>query len=195
MDDNVRGKLVVLLIVLLIVVVGLGITFAFFNPFVNRQSDITVDVTTSKNAEITYTNGSNLELIARQPGLSATSFFNVKIESDGSNLTGVYDIYWVISTNSFVHDSTPGNGNDKEITYSLYASADNTNWTAIVTDVDVTGVTGPIKLATNELVLANSNTITTKYYKFVVTYPNLDKDQSYNMEKAISGYLEIRSSM
>ena len=58
-----------------------------------------------------------------------------------------------------------------------------------------TALTGSVKLATNEIVLAANNTTTTKYYKFVVTYPNLPKDQSYNMEKEIDSYLEIRSSM
>ena len=195
MEDSTRKKLLGIIISLLVVLAGVGITFAFFNPTIRNEGDITIDVTASDNARITYTNGQNLSLIARQPGTSATSYFNVEIESTGGNITGVYDIYWVISTNSFIHDVTAGHTNDAEITYSLYSSPDNSTWTPIVTDVDATALTGSVKLATNEIVLAANNTTTTKYYKFVVTYPNLPKDQSYNMEKEIDSYLEIRSSM
>ena len=195
MENSARNKLIALIVVLLIILVGVGITFAFFNPFLNQQGDITVDVNASDLVTITYTNGSNLNLVARQPGMTATSYFNVKIESDGGNVTGVYDIYWVISSNTFIHDVTSGHQNDKEVTYSLYSSSDNSTWTPIVTNVDATALTGSVKLATNELVLASNNSSTTKYYKFEVTYPNLAKDQSYNMDKQISSNLEIRSSM
>ena len=195
MKESTRKKLIAVLVVLLVIVVGIGITFAFFNPFINQEGTITIDVTAHDNATITYTNGQNLNLIARQPGISETSYFNVNVESHGGNVTGVYDIYWVISTNTFEHDTTPGHTTDSEITYSLYSSSDNSTWTPIATDVDATTWSGSVKLATNELVLATNNSSVTKYYKFVVTYPNLPKDQSYNMEKEIDSYLEIRSSM
>ena len=195
MEESTRKKLVALLIALLVIVVGVGITFAFFNPFIDQEGDITIDVTAHDNATITYTNGQNLSLIARQPGASATSLFNVQLKSTGGNITGVYDIYFVITDNSFVHDTTVGHTQDSEIYYSLYSSSDNSTWTPIATNVDLTAVTGQIKLATNELVLAANNSTTTKYYKLEVTYPSLNKDQSFNMEKEISGHLEIRSSM
>ena len=105
MEDNTRKKLIALIVVLLIVVVGVGITFAFFSPSLNQQDNITVDVTASDNAKVTFTNGSNLVLNAIQPGISATSYFNVEVESPGGTITGVYDIYWVISNNTFEHDS------------------------------------------------------------------------------------------
>ena len=195
MKEEARKKLIIMITILLVVLVGIGITFAFFNPFLTQEDDITVDVTASDLVRITYTNGQNLSLIARQPGMTATSYFNIKIESNGGNVTGVYDINWVISSNSFIHDVTVGNENDKEITYSLYSSSDNSSWTPVVTNVDATALTGTIKLATNELVLASNSNSTTKYYKFEVTYPNLPKDQSYNMDKQINSYLEITSSM
>ena len=195
MEDSTRKKLVGLIIALLIIVVGVGVTFAFFNPTIRRDGNITIDVTSDQNAKITYENGQNLSLVARQPGISATSYFNVEVESPGGNITGVYDIYFVISSNSFIHDVTAGHTADSEITYSIYSSPDNSTWTAITTNADLTAVTGAVKLATNEIVLAQNNNSTTKYYKFEVTYPNLPKDQSYNMEKEIEGYLEIRPSM
>ncbi len=195
MEDNTRKKIAAILISLLVVLAGVGITFAFFNPSLNQEGDITVDVTASDNAKITYTNGANLSLIARQPGVSAESYFNVEVESHGGNVTGVYDVYWVISKNEFIHDTTEGHTNDKEITYSLYSSSDNSTWTAILTDVDATTLNGSVRIASNELLTASSNSSATKYYKFVVTYPNLPKDQHYNMEKEIDSYLEIRSSM
>ena len=195
MDDNTRKKLITLIVVLLIVVVGVGITFAFFSPSLNQQDNITVDVTASDNAKVTFTNGSNLVLNAIQPGISATSYFNVEVESPGGTITGVYDIYWVISTNTFEHDTATGHESDYEITYSLYSSSDNSTWTAMVTDADATTLNGAVRIAANELVTATNGSSTTKYYKFVVTYPNLPKDQNYNMQKEIDSYLEIRSSM
>ena len=194
MEDSTRKKILGLVISLLVVLVGVGITFAFFNPFLNQEDDITIDVTASDNATITYTNGANMNFVANEPGTTATSYFNVKIESNGGNITGVYDIYWVISNNTFIHDVTAGHQNDSEITYSLYTSPDNSTWTAVATNVDATAITGAVKLATNEIVLAANNSTTTKYYKFDVTYPNLPKDQSYNMQKQINSYLEIRPS-
>ena len=83
MEDNTRKKIAAILISLLVVLAGVGITFAFFNPSLNQEGDITVDVTASDNAKITYTNGANLSLIARQPGVSAESYFNVEVESHG----------------------------------------------------------------------------------------------------------------
>ncbi len=195
MEDNTRKKLLGMIISLLVVLVGVGITFAFFSPSIDNQGEVTVDVTTNRNAKITYTTGQNIDFLAKQPGTSATALFNVNLNSPGGNLTGVYDIYWVITNNTFVHDQTPGETSTKEIKYSLYSSNDNTTWTAMLTDVDLTGVTGQIKLATNELILASSNTSITKYYKLEITYPSLPKDQSYNMEKQITGHLEIRPSM
>ena len=181
--------------VLLVMLVGIGITYAFFSPTIIQESDITVDVTTSENATITFENGSNVNLSATEPGITTSALFNVKIESNGESITGVYDIYWVISENEFEHDTTPGHENDKEITYSLYASSDGYNWSPIVANADATALNGAVKIATNELVVANNGGETTKYYKMDITYPTINKDQSYNMGKSINGYIEIRPSM
>ena len=47
MKENARKKLIIMIVSLLIALVGIGITFAFFNPFLNKEGDITVDVTAS----------------------------------------------------------------------------------------------------------------------------------------------------
>ena len=195
MEDSTRKKIVSLIIGLLIVLVGVGITFAFFVPNVNNDNSLTIDVTTSKNAKITFNNGADLVLDATEPGTTSTAYFNVQINSTGDSLTGVYDIYFVISNNTFIHDNTLGHTSDKEITYSLYSSSDNATWTPMITDVDITGITGDVRIAANELITAQNSLSTIKYYKFTVNYPSLQKDQSFNMQKSISGYIEIRSSM
>ena len=192
MEDNLRKQLIMLVMALLVVCVGAGITFAFFSVSLKQDENITVDVTTSDRASVTYNDGADLNLVANEPGATATSYFNVKVESSGTgSVTGVYDIYWEISSNSFVHDGT----NDKEIIYSLYSSPDNNTWTPIVVDADATAITGSVRLATNEIVKSENGVPTTKYYKLQVTYPNLAKDQSINMDKELKGYVEIKPSI
>ena len=192
MEDSVRRKIITLVVALLVITIGAGVTFAFFSPSIRQEENITVDVTTSDKASVTFNDGSYLSLVANQPGATATSYFSVTVGGSGtSEVTGVYDVYWKISTNTFVHDST----NDKEITYSLFSSPDNSSWSPIVLDADATALTGDIRLATNEIIKSSNGSSTTKYYKFQVTYPSLPKDQSLNMDKEIQSFLEIRPSM
>ena len=190
-EQNTRKRLIISLSVLLLLVIAVGITYAFFKPSMTNTGSTSVNINAFDRAVITFTGGSDLSMDAYQPGISRELYFDVKLQSPGGNISASYDIIWAITSNSFVHDETTGHENDKELLYSLYISTNQSTWTPVFTNKDATELTGNVKLATNELIIADNNTTARNYYKFVVTYPSLNKDQSFNMESTLSSSVKV----
>lgn len=195
-QETRRGKIFIYItIIMLFVAIVVGITYAFFAGGVTNTGNVSVDVTTSDQVSITYTTGKDLELDATEPGMSEEGYFDITV-SGGSGVTTVYNVILNITSNSFVHDQTAGHTTDSEITYSFYYSTDSGNnktWTAITENADLTAVTGNVNLATNEILTSSSSDVT-KYYKLVINYPNLPKDQSYNMNKSLTGTISFEDA-
>ena len=191
-NSNVRKYVIAAIVTLIILVCVIGVTYAFFNPTVNSNGITTVNIESSEQATISFTGGNDITVNAYQPGVSGELYFSVGLKSDGGDISAAYDIIWNITENTFIKDVN--NADDKELLYSLYISTDNTNWEPLITDAEAATLIGEVKLATNELILASENIEKVNYYKFVITYPSLDKDQSYNMEASLNSYVEVKQS-
>ncbi|MBQ4583316.1 MAG: hypothetical protein IJA94_00215 [Bacilli bacterium] len=191
-NNNVRKYTIAVIVTLLILVCVIGVTYAFFNPNVDSNGITTVNIELAEQATISFTGGKDVTIDAKQPGVAGELYFSVGLKSDGGDISAAYDIIWNITENSFVKDVN--NPDDKELLYSLYISTDNINWEPLIIDAEATTLYGENKLATNELILATNNSEKVNYYKFVITYPSLAKDQSYNMEAVLNSYLEVKQS-
>jgi len=194
-ENNTRRNLLISLSTLLLIVVVVGITYAFFRPSETNTAVTNVNINAFDQAVITFTGGSDLSMNAYQPGVSRELYFDVKLQSTGGDMSASYDIIWQITNNTFKHDETIGNENDAELLYSLYISQDQSTWTAEFENKDATALTGDVKLATNHLVIASNGSTARNYYKFVVTYPSLNKDQSFNMESTLNSNIKIVPSV
>lgn len=191
-NNNVRKYTITAIVTLLILVCVIGVTYAFFSPSVDTNGITTVNIEVSEQATISFTGGKDVMIDAHQPGVTGELYFSVGLKSDGGDISAAYDIIWNITENTFIKDVN--NPDDKELLYSLYISADNTNWEPLIDEAEATTLNGENKLATNELILATNNNEKVNYYKFVITYPNLAKDQSYNMEAVLSSSIEVKQS-
>lgn len=192
MNDNVKKYIMIAIVTLLIVICVIGVTYAFFIGDVTTAGITTINIEASDQATISFNGGNDVKINAHQPGVSGELYFSVGLRSDGGDISAAYDIVWNITGNTFMKDEN--NPSDKELLYSLYISTDNTNWEPLFEGKEATTLSGENKIATNELILAPQNSQTTNYYKFVITYPSLPKDQSYNMGATLNSYIEVKQS-
>lgn len=191
-SKNIKKYTIIVIVVFLIIVCAIGVTYAFFNPTIDPNGITTINIESSDQATISFEGGNDLILAASEPGMSGELYFSVGLKSTGGNISAAYDIVWNITENTFIKDEN--NLTDKELLYSLYVSSDNVNWEPLITDEEAATLLGNINLATNELILAQNKNEKTNYYKFVITYPNLDKDQSYNEGAVLNSYIEVKQS-
>lgn len=171
----------------------MGLSFAYFSATTTKNEKVNVSVETSNNAYIFYDTGKELTLNAKQPGYSGELTFSVKLVGDTKGIiNSIYDINWIVESNSFEYDP---NSTEKvpELLYDVYMSTDNNTWNEVIVGGDATELKGKKTLIDNQEISVDANKEITQYWKVVLTYTSLDKDQSYNMNKEFISSIKVEN--
>ena len=182
-----------ILIILLIILIAFGVSYAYFqaNVFGNETSNtISAGGATLK---IEYASDSTITANNIVPGWSDTKYFQVNITNTKQETIN-YNINLVISNSNFYTTDTNGNS---YLTYHLYectSSSDTTCSTELSTQtvIDINGSgTKTLKQITN-------TKSETKYYALKIEFPNQNVEQSQegidNNPLTFNGYVTINSS-
>jgi len=187
-DKKIVFYSIVLVVVLILVAVG--VTYAYFENRINSDSGVKVTTETTSETKVTYTTGDSVDLINVEPGAKKELLFNIALTaSNKTDDSVVYGIDWVIESNNFVYE--PENPEDPQLVYSLYYSEDNVNWIEHTVEKDCTTLSDTSTIAKDLSLTAETNQTKTVYWKMVVEYKAYDYNQATNMSKNFTGYLEV----
>lgn len=202
MKENKNLLLLVIAIATLLVAI-IGATFAFFAANMGAGSSTPITVTTASVATLTYTGGSPISFTVTQQNfykdagnLSGNTTTNVTLNAGNSEAsTYCYTVDVNISTNGFNYTTVD---NQPELQLTIAKSLDNSTYTDILENYDITNKTGIINVPTvkdgtvykNTITAATSAT-TNNYIKATVQMVNLGVDQSANSGKSFSAKLDL----
>ena len=186
-------KSVLLSIIGVLLVVGVGITFAYFTSGVEVSGDgSTVELQPGDMIKVTYDAGDNsLSSNNLVPGQTLTKTFTVTVTPTSKENTASYSIYLDLTDNTFVKcdDSNYNsitNACIKDYEELTYEFKDNTG--ATLSSGNLIGESGRILLA------AQTKTVdkeTTYEYTMEITFHETNADQNHNMDKVLNGSIEV----
>ena len=190
-------KSVLLSVIGVLLVVGVGITFAYFTSGVEVSGDgSTVELNPGDMIKVTYDAGDNsLSSNNLIPGQTLTKTFTVTVTPTSKENTASYSIYLDLTDNTFVKcdDSNYNsitNACIKDYEELTYEFKDNTG--ATLSSGNLIGLTG------RTLLIAETKTVdreTTYEYTMEITFHETNADQNHNMEKVINGSIEVEFGM
>ena len=190
-------KSVLLSIIGVLLVIGVGITFAYFSSGVEVSgSGSTVELQPGDMIKVTYDAGDNsLSSNNLVPGQTLTKTFTVTVTPTSKENTASYSIYLDLTDNTFVKcdDSNYNsitNACIKDYEELTYEFKDNTG--ATLSSGNLIGLTG------RTLLIAETKTVekeTTYEYTMEITFHETNADQNHNMEKVINGSIEVEFGM
>ena len=185
-------KSVLLSIIGVLLVVGVGITFAYFTSGVEVSGDgSTVELDPGDMIKVTYDAGDNsLSSNNLVPGQTLTKTFTVTVTPTSKENTASYSIYLDLTDNTFVKcDDSNYNSitnacikDYEELTYTI-KDGDN-----VLATGDLTGKTGKVKLLTETKTVDSETTFT---YTLEITFKETNADQNHNMEKVMNGNIKV----
>ena len=183
-------------LIAVLLVVGVGFTFAYFVSGVNLTGNgSTVQGDTSDLIEVIYDAGdSALTLNNAIPGDSASKDFTVTIRPTATEKEATYGIFIDLNQNTFVKcDDTNYNDltnqctkNAGEITYQI-TDEDG----VVLASGDLTGQSGKIKILTETKTV---DTETVYHYTLTITFEDTGADQNHNQNKALGGDVVVEFS-
>ena len=190
-------KSVLLSIIGVLLVVGVGITFAYFTSGVEVSGNgSTVELNPGDMIKVSYDAGDNsLSSNNLIPGETLTKTFRVTITPTNKENTASYSIYLDLTDNTFVKcDDSNYNSitnacikDYEELTYEFKDSNGE-----VVSSGNLIGLTG------RTLLIAETKTVdkeTTYEYTMEITFHETNADQNHNMEKVINGSIEVEFGM
>ena len=190
-------KSVLLSIIGVLLVVGVGITFAYFTSGVEVSGNgSTVELNPGDMIKVTYDAGDNsLSSNNLIPGQTLTKTFTVTVTPTSKENTASYSIYLDLTDNTFVKcDDSNYNSitnacikDYEELTYEFKDSSGE-----VVSSGNLIGLTG------RTLLIAETKTVdkeTTYEYTMEITFHETNADQNHNMEKVINGSIEVEFGM
>ena len=188
-------KSVLLSIIGVLLVVGVGITFAYFTSGVEVSGDgSTVELQPGDMIKVTYDAGdSSLNSTNLIPGDTVSKTFTVTVTPTETEKTAVYAIYLDLTNNTFVKcDDSNYNSitnacikDYEELTYTI-KDGDN-----VLATGDLTGKTGKVKLLTETKTVDIETTFT---YTLEITFHETNADQNHNMDKSLIGNVVVEFS-
>ncbi len=190
-------KSVLLSVIGVLLVVGVGITFAYFTSGVEVSGNgSTVELNPGDMIKVSYDAGDNsLSSNNLIPGETLTKTFRVTITPTNKENTASYSIYLDLTDNTFVKcDDSNYNSitnacikDYEELTYEFKDSNGE-----VVSSGNLIGLTG------RTLLIAETKTVdkeTTYEYTMEITFHETNADQNHNMEKVINGSIEVEFGM
>lgn len=190
MKENIKTIIFSVSLTILLIIVAISVTYAFFLNKINNESEVKISTEITNQAEVIYNPGDSIILKNAEPGASQETIFDISIKaSNKTKDTIIYGINWVIDINTYEYESL--NPNIAQLAYSLYYSKDKEIWTPFIENQDCTTWLGTKILASDQELSAESNTQNTIYWKFKIEYKTYNFNQISNMNKEISGMLQI----
>ena len=190
-------KNVILSVIGVLLVLGIGISFAYFVSQTLVTGDgASVTAEPGDMIKVTYDAGSApLSGNNLMPGDSTSKDFTVTVTPTETEKEATYGIFLNITENTFVKcDDT--NYNDltnmctkdaQELTYTI---KDKDSGSTLASG-DLTGVTGKVKLLTETKTV---ETETTFNYTITITFVDTGADQNHNQNKTFNGDVEVEFS-
>ena len=190
-------KSILLSIIGVLLVVGVGITFAYFTSGVEVSGNgSTVELNPGDMIKVSYDAGDNsLSSNNLIPGETLTKTFRVTITPTSKENTASYSIYLDLTNNTFVKcDDSNYNSitnacikDYEELTYEFKDSSGE-----VVSSGNLIGLTG------RTLLIAETKTVdkeTTYEYTIEITFHETNADQNHNMDKVLNGSIEVEFGM
>ena len=199
-----------------VLVLVIGVSFAYFIAEVHDEKKIDVNVVSDKLDSLTYTVDKDINLSINQfnlaNGKENVSDSSVATVSFLANKTSnqaetFYNIYFYIESNPYVYtteDKKPeiilnvydnDNNEIKTIDGLDYVSATNSKGTTL-NGFDITDRAGLFKVSLNNKITANSSIIPTKQtWKVTLTYINLENNQIANENKTLKANIILNDKI
>ncbi len=187
-------KNVLIGVIAVLLVLGIGISFAYFVSGVlvsGKGSDVTLEP--GDMLKVEYDAGSS-KLIGNKlmPGSSVSKDFSVTITPTETEKEVMYGIFLNLTNNTFVkcddhnYDELTNTCEKgaKEITYTIRDKDTNQE----LARGDLTGKSGKIKLLTEEKEVESKTVFN---YTITITFEDTRKDQNHNQSKGIEGNIEV----
>ena len=185
-------KSVLLGIIGVLLVVGVGITFAYFASGVEVSGEgSTVELEPGDMIKVTYDAGdSSLNSTNLIPGDTVSKTFTVTVTPTKTEKTAVYAIYLDLTSNTFVKCD---DSNYNSITNACINGAEELIYTIkdgedVLATGDLTGQTGKIELLKESKTVDSETTFT---YTLEITFKETNADQNHNMDKSFTGSIEV----
>lgn len=189
MKDNHKMLVLSFIAVAILILAGVGATYAYFKQQVENTSNVNLTTETTSQTNVEFNAGESIALVNAEPGDSIENTFNIELTSSNKTADIVtYTISWIIETNNFVHE--PLHASDPQLVYSLYYSSDNATWNLLKSE-DCTTFTDTIVLASDQKLTAPINGSNKVYWKMVLEYKSYDYNQATNMSKQLIGSLKV----
>lgn len=186
-------KVIIIGVVVSVLVIGIGISFAYFTSGVNVSGEgSNVNGETAELIDVEYDAGSEaINLTNAIPGSSDSKNFSVTIIPTENENSVTYAIVLDIASNTFVKcDDTNYNAdtnacvrNANEITYHLTSSDGSIDETG-----DLTAVAGKVTLLTETKTVDSATTFN---YTLELTYANTGSDQNHNSGKTFTSNVKV----
>ena len=199
-----------------VLVLVIGVSFAYFIAEVHDEKKIDVNVVSDKLDSLTYTVDKDINLSINQfnlaNGKENVSDSSVATVSFLANKTSnqaetFYNIYFYIESNPYVYttkDKKPeiilnvydnDNNEIKTMDGLDYVSATNSKGTTL-NGFDITDKAGLFKVSLNNKITANSSIIPTKQtWKVTLTYINLENNQIANENKTLKANIILNDKI
>ena len=181
-------------VIAVLLVLGIGISFAYFVSGVlvsGKGSDVTLEP--GDMLKVEYDAGSG-KLVGNKlmPGNSVSKDFSVTITPTATEKEVMYGIFLNLTNNTFVKCD---NGNYDELTNVCEKGAKEITYTIKDKDTnqelasgDLTGKSGKIRLLTEEKEVESKTVFN---YTITITFEETGKDQNHNQNKGIEGNIEV----
>lgn len=190
-------KSVLLSIIGVLLVIGVGITFAYFSSGVEVSGEgSTVELEPGDMIKVTYDAGDNsLSSNNLVPGQTLTKTFTVTVTPTSKENTASYSIYLDLTDNTFVKCD---DSNYNSITNACIKDYEELTYTfknqegEVLSSDNLIGATGKILLASETKTVDKE---TTYEYTMEIEFHETNADQNHNMDKIINGSIEVEFGM
>ena len=184
-------------VIAVLLVLGIGISFAYFvSGVLVSGNGSNVSITPGDMLKVEYDAGSS-KLVGNKlmPGDSVSKDFSVTITSTETEKEVIYGIFINLTNNTFVkcddsnYDELTNvcSKGEEEISYTLT----NKDTEEILASGDLTGKSGKIRLITEEKEVESKRVFN---YTITITFKDTGKDQNHNQNKGIEGNIEVEFS-
>ena len=222
MEKNNKTKIVAVISSLILLLLVIGASFAYFGSFeTNLNNNVAVNIITASPGNATFisnatfldlnVSASKMDLMNSDdntPALTneANLIISLTSGSDSLKTTCTYDIIYEYDYNSKVYgqgEEVVTSGATKEITLEVkgnggtnnYSEEKNFNYDSLWTSKDDTNKKGPKKVLVSSVTIENSsaNTPTVQNFTFTGRYYNLSLNQKQLINKSFTGKIYAES--
>ncbi len=210
MKDNIKKyKSYIIIAIIVLFIIAVGFTAAYFQAQVGSGASANVTVTTKTTDVLTFSKGNDISITATQANFyngagnlngSTTATASLRANNDTNSATQTYNVYFNITGNNFEYTTSPTNTPELLLTITNPSNQAVTSITGLtyttvngVSGFDITTQRGLIQIASNYSITSNSSsTATNQTWNFTVTLINLNSDQEQNTGKYMTAKAVIQ---